>query len=301
MKPEIEKSDIGVNCISMFETAIAPGAWRLRPSSIAVYRSMWRKFVQQAQVRRIDVTRVTASELEDLVLQAYPDNTNTANKLFRVVFKVFEHCGPLAAAAHATAKSIEHRFFDKEPVTRTAFPSQPDAPAPLIEAGTSWKKLRTAALHALLDAAAPRTEELRALRYRDIAVAASALHLTLGRGSNKRTVVLPADTPAGAALASFHSIHPCPKPASAFFCAGPAGEALNAATLYRQVKARTESQALSPEHHGTGAFRAALAKRMHDEGRPLEDIRSALGHRLVASTEEFLKQIRAPGAPRKKL
>jgi integrase len=283
-----DEAALGVNCVSLFESALQRGGWRLRASSIAVYRSMWRKFETLARSRGIPVERPTCSELEELVYAAYPDSENTAHKLFRVVLKVYEHSGPEGANGFAAAKDIEYRFFEKTPVARTAFiPPTPEALPPV----QGWKKTRGVALQACVRSAAPRLGELRGLLYRDVVVTPDKVTLVLGRGRSKRTVSLDAASAEGVALSRFHSSHPSPLPTSAFFCADEDGKALNAATLYRQTKAFTASAGVEPEHHGTGAFRASLARKMLDEGRSVEEIRQALGHRLISSTEEFLKHI----------
>lgn len=283
-----------VNCNYLFDIATGPGGWVLRPSSLRVYRSMWKKIMDTATSSQMDVTCLRTQDIIYVLREAYPGSASTQAKAFIVLVKVLEHCG-LDKGTLQAAEKAKPLIMVKENTYRVAMKvehSKDYAPHAASTPGAQWKALRAAALHALVAFSAPTAMELRQITLQDVRLTQLGLCISVGSFKKHRQVLIPCESPEVRALMLFLENHPCPRPRSAFFCSTADGAAMNAATMYRVLRAIAKEEHLQPDKFGAGAFRASLAASLVEEGKSLASIQRALGHSLELSTSEFLAKLK---------
>lgn len=287
------KSSSCVNCIFLFDSALAQG-WRLRPSSQAVYRSMFRK-VDSVLGEGFPAQPAGPDDTLSLIERAYPGSFNTQAKLWGALRLLFTHQREIDAARWlAELDRLGTRYYKKKAVLRTP----PKDPAALTEAAAlqtkpgGWKHLRNAALVGVLQDCGVKPAEARSLKLRDLHLSAGSVTVAAG-GRRRRSLV--AGLTCSQLLRDFVAQHPAAGRADAvLFCADERGERMLDSSTVHRILHRVAERGLSREFAAdTGSLRAAKAREMLAAGHTVREIQAVLGHAQLESTLELLSRLQA--------
>ncbi len=275
----------------LLERAIEVSGKRFRPSSVAVYRSVWKRLVSElGHLDKDYAVLVTPAQLRQALLRcgSYASGKKALG-LFRWVSETLATEGLHLGEAY---REVEQEYWADERPEHHVERFEKAAPALAEAALTSakdWKGLRLAAIVRLLSDTGLRREELLGLRRSFLTLSTQGGYVDAGKGVRKRR--LPVSLLTQEALEAWYGA--CPWPNSTLvFPGGPDDKKMDASTLWRQLR-RAEEVAGPADKTLTGptGYRAGVARRLKEQGASVADIQKALGHRLASSTEDLLKRV----------
>ncbi len=269
--------------------ALAVSNKRLRPSSLGVYRSMWAGLERRLREQGAPGPTLCDAQALGTALRGSGDY-GTQRRVFRLVQWV---CETLSEAGHPVSDActgLEALYrADVRPVREVrAVSGAEDMLSVLVE--RSELSAHLVALAAVCELTGLKTGQLRQLRRSDVTFSGGAPQLTLRTRREDRRWPLPETTVR--ALQAWLAVHPCSSEQAAFFATDASGAPPAPSTLWRQLKRVSEVLGEGGPRTGTGQFRAKLASRLQHDGASLEDVRRALGHRQLESTQELLGRVR---------
>lgn len=277
--------------MTLYELALDVSRKKLKPSSEAVYRSLWKKF---CAATRVDENPRFLSDIELrqalTAVGAYSTQKKTLG-LFKWVAKTLEPKGILLGNAY---EYVEQNYFEKSTHNYSLNGSKA-IPLKLAAATNTeypdWKGKRLAAVMWVLWDCGPQQSELLALEWRDFLFSSTeGSSVVVGEGRKRRE--LPLSREAAEALLLWRGLKPSFLPRESPWLALSTGKPLEPSTLWRQLK-RLEGGSVSVEASMTGptAFRASYAKRLHEAGYSINEIKEKLGHSLETSTQELVSHL----------
>lgn len=265
---------------------------RYKPSTLEVMASRWRSFCLQA-APHLDSSGTLDEAGLAKTLTAFP--TYTTRKRHFLLFKwVVQTLNRSGLALPDPTPSLEKDYSGEERTLHAVnnLESLAQRMAQHARATVSgWKGVRLAALAALLGETGLRSEDVRLLSRQQISLGPDGGLLTLVQ-KGKPTRELPLSKETALLVQDWLTVRPS-TPGELVFVADESGRSLDPSTLWRQLK-RLEQQvgAVDGEVSGTTAIRAAFAAQLRDQGKSLEEIQLALGHRKLSSTAELLERVR---------
>ena len=282
--------------IDLFDWAIKISRKRLRPSSRAVYASMWNGYC----ARLLSASNVTPAvqpgqESSAQMLGALSGAggylaQKRAFGLVRWTYQTLREHGmtTLTQSAEELVSLFAPDDRLKHAMLDTTWQDQMIAAASEVAKG--WKRVRLTTIVTVLCETALKNQEILDLRTTDLR-GYPPYALKAGRGVKQRELVLSEKT--GAALKDWLAVRPA-NPGDYLFVADTSGRPLDPATLWRQLKRVTSAVPGSADvkHFGTGVIRATKAKELEELGASTAAIADFLGHRLEASTGELLERVR---------
>lgn len=277
--------------LALLDRAIEVSGKRFRPSSVAVYRSVWKRLVVElGLLEREAASPVSAQQLRQALAGcgSYA-SAKKALGLFRWVCEALAPEGVLLGEAY---REVEQDYWADERPEHHVERFEKAAPAVAEAALTSskdWKGLRLAAIVLILTDSGLRREELLGLRRSSLNLELVEASVEAGRGPRRRRLPLRVET--CAALSAWFAV--CPWADSTLvFPGGPDDKQMDASTLWRQLR-RAEALSGPADKALTGptGYRAGVARRLKEQGASVSDIQKTLGHRLASSTEDLLNRV----------
>jgi site-specific recombinase XerD len=278
-----------------FEWALKLTSKHLKPSSQAVYASMWSGFRERLAVAGTEPGKESLTQLAN-ALQGAGDYV-TQKRLHSLVHWVYDTL--LEAGLPLTDHTEElERLYKADARAQHEGLSLEDL-AQLEEAATvevrGWKGARLAAMVSVLAHAGLRRQELLTLERTSVSTLddGSGL-LVVGRSRSQRKLTLPPECMAR--IQQWLSCYPAPDDCRWLFVADAEGSQMDGSTVWRQLK-RLCARVLGEDaasQFGTGIIRASLAKARQEEGLSPTELREFLGHRMEASTAELLERVKLP-------
>jgi len=278
-----------------FEWALKVTSKRLKPSSQAVYASMWAGFRERLAAAGTEPGKESLTQLAN-ALQGAGDYV-TQKRLHSLVHWVYDTL--LEAGLPLTDHTEElERLYKADARAQHEGLSLEDL-AQLEDAATAevrgWKGVRLAAMVSVLAHAGLRRQELLTLeRTSVITLADGSGFLEVGRIRSQRRLTLP---PACLArVQQWLNCYPAAADCRWLFVADAEGNQMDGSTVWRQLK-RLCASVLGEDaasQFGTGIIRASLAKARQKEGLSPTELREFLGHRMEASTAELLERVKLP-------
>lgn len=278
-----------------FDWALKVSSKRLKPSSQAVYASMWSGFKERLAASGTEPGKETTAQLAK-ALEGAGDYV-TQKRLHRLVHWVYDTL--LQAGLPVTDHSEElERLYKADARAQHDGLSLEDL-AQLEEAATTevrgWKGARLAAMVSLLAHTGLRRQELITLeRTSVISLPDGTGVLVVGRVKSQRKLPLPSTCVQR--LQQWLNCYPASPDCRWLFVADADGNPMDGSTVWRQLK-RLCASVLGDDaasQFGTGIIRASLAKARQKEGMTPTELREFLGHRMEASTAELLERVTLP-------
>lgn len=276
----------------LLSRALKASRKRYKPSTLEVMASRWRSFCAQASPHLNAAGHLDEQGLSK-ALESFPSYTTRKRQflLFKWVLRTLNESGHTFPDP---TPSLEKEFSGEERTVHSV--NSLDSLAQRMarhakETISGWKGVRLSALALLLGETGLRSEDVRLLSRQQLVLGAAGGLLTIAQ-KNKPTRELQLSEEVVSALREWLSVRPsCP--GELVFVADDSGRSLDPSTLWRQLK-RLEAQvgAVDGEVSGTTAIRAAFAAQLRDQGKSVEEIQLALGHRKLSSTVELLERVK---------
>jgi site-specific recombinase XerD len=278
-----------------FEWALKVSSKRLKPSSQAVYSSMWSGFRERLAAAGTEPGKETTAQLAN-ALEGAGDYV-TQKRLHSLVHWVYDTL--LEAGLPLTDHTEElERLYKADARAQHDGLTLEDL-AQLEEAATTevrgWKGVRLAAMVSVLAHTGLRRQELITLERTSVITLSDGTGLLIvGRVKSQRKLPLPPECLAR--LQQWLDCYPAPADCRWLFVADADGDPMDGSTVWRQLK-RLCANVLGEDaasQFGTGIIRASLAKARQKEGMSPTELREFLGHRMEASTAELLERVTLP-------
>lgn len=283
-----------------FDWALKVSGKRLKPSSQAVYASMWGGFRDRLAALGTSPGKESTAQLAN-ALQGAGDYA-IQKRLHRLVHWVYDTLVEAGLPLADHTQELERLYLADARAQHDGL-SLSDL-ARLEEAATvevrGWKGIRLAAMVSVLAHAGLRRQELLTLQRTSLRWGADgSCALSVGRPRSRRT--LPLAPECVARLHQWLACYPAPEDCQWLFVADAAGNPMDGSTVWRQLK-RLCAGVLgegAASQFGTGIIRASLAKARQQEGMTSTELREFLGHRMETSTAELLERVSLPSGSAK--
>lgn len=268
---------------SWFLDALAISRKRLRPSSVEVYSSRWKGLCSAVALE-------PGAALTTKALGAGLGQLPSYLAQKRALELCLWVCDTLVRAGRLPSNPAfelhRHFFDDSRPLHSVPIVEHlGDALARAAEGLASGWKLQRLRAVGHLAALGLKAGELRTLPK----AAWSPSRAVLGPGGLRREIAVPSTSVK--AFEDWLGVHPAPE-SPLFLVANEQGNALDAATVWRQVCKLQKGSGLPLEASGTSGLRALLAGNLLQQGVEPAAVQESLGHRDIASTHELLRRIR---------
>lgn len=289
----------------------------MRDSSARIYILMFGKFLRWCDEQKIGFLDVTSEKI--LHFLEYESGTKSVKKVkdlnssiriryLRILDKVFQHLEILPnPAQHAifdiyTSKNKEFRGKDAEKVILTkaeqnAFMKALPGTAKLGDSETAnvgWKRRRDRAMQSMMLGAGLKVSEVIGIGTENVGKINSegCIPVTISPGSANGTSrwhkTMVRQFAVLEILNWYEERIKINIPGPLLFPASIAGNILDKATVYRQVKATFQRANISVLRLGGRTLRNSFAVRELKDGLTIEEVGEFMGHRKRKSTEHYL-------------
>lgn len=258
--------------------------------SSKVYTAMWATFV-----RHLDKTRESVLTISALRVLAFIEkngsNERTKRRYVGLLSKVFRHLLRQGLREDNPTRDIVMRMG---PAERRPLPivlsRHQEASFLVLQADTSdWRRVRDFAMMRLTLGAGLRLNELLDLRLPDLYMGDTPPFVHIQSHGQYRERVVPIAELAHKAMRDWLALRDQLQMAGDLVFPGTIdGDALSAATVYRQTKAAMELAGIQKTHQGVQVLRDTFCVRQLTNGKPLDVVQRWMGHEQEETTIRFL-------------
>jgi site-specific recombinase XerD len=271
--------------------ALAFSRKRLRPSSRAVYESMWRAFCSRAKLEMAGSGHLTDESLS-VVLKGL-GTFATQKRQFMLYKWTIQTLRSAGLDLRNPSEALEREYSHDERATHTVndLATQVDQMAACAQRSVKgWKGTRLTAVVRVLGDTGLKTQELLALKSNHVLMQPDGC-AALWAGKKGSSRLLPLTGSTHEAILAWMRVRPSCS-SEFLFISDASGSPLEASTVWRQIK-RLEAEvgALGPTLSGPTAIRAAYAKNLQHKGKSDLEIQTVLGHLRCGSTGELLERV----------
>ena len=278
--------------MNYLEKALKVSCKGLKPSSLSVYRCMWRGFSERLARMGAEPGRESTAQLAR-ALEGAGDYA-TQKRLHSLVHWVYTTLAQAGMPLSDHTQELERMYLADQRAHHEGLTLDDLArlESAALHEVKGWKGVRLAAMVSVLAHTGIRQQELLALRRSDVwwDTGGQAM-LAIHRKSASRVLPLPASC--ALRLRQWLENYPADSLIPWLFVADTEGNPMDSSTVWRQLK-RLCARELGPNaasQFGTGIIRASLAKALQQEGMSTEELSKFLGHRQEASTAELLERV----------
>lgn len=282
---------------NLFEQAIAVTGKRLKPSSHAVYASMWRGFQERLYAAGTAPGKESAAALA-IALEGAGDYS-TQKHLYGLVTWVYEALHEHGYTVRDNTEQLHKHYLPDHRALHPAV-SERDIAAMAdlaVKRVRGWKGVRLAAMVSVLGHTGLKQNELISLKKTQVTVNSESATLKAGKKEAERVFTL--EGLCAQRLRDWLLVYPASPETPWLFVANSDGRPMDSTTVWRQLKrlgAEVLGEALQSSF-GTGLIRASLAKSLEQQGATSAAVCAFLGHQRESSTAELLERVFLPNEP----
>lgn len=269
---------------------VMPNGKAYTPATLAVYRAMWKSFLDYLAASGVVLSAAGGAELQEF-LDSGLGTQRTRKRYLSLISLAFSEMVSVKARSDNPAESMLRQFREgPRPLPIALDTTEEGQVRASLPDATTWKNARDRALLLLILDAGLRVGEITTLTLQSLHLDESpafveVLGLSDARLASIASRSLP-DLKRWLELRAMFEI-----PGDLVFPATRKGGALSPSTIYRMAAAVMEAAGLKKSHQGPHVLRNTFAVRQLRNGRTLNFVRTAIGHQRLTSTETYRKLV----------